>query len=134
MSDLKEQALAKMLEEMNQNHTSAEDRIHNWLCEQDDEELLKGILWKNKSISESIDYCGQKARQMAMRGVAVVDGEEILSWIREYFTTKDLKVEKQQMYTAAVSTQQQPKPSRKKAKKKQPSMPEGEQLDLLSFL
>ena len=43
-TDIKQQALDKMLKEMNQEHSPSEDRIHNWICEQDDDELFQGIL------------------------------------------------------------------------------------------
>ena len=37
----KELALSKMLEEMNEKHSASEDKIHNWLCDQDDNVLTK---------------------------------------------------------------------------------------------
>lgn len=44
MNEIKEKALAKLLEELNQPHDNSLDRVHNWICDQEDEELFKGIL------------------------------------------------------------------------------------------
>ncbi|AGF87670.1 hypothetical protein PCO18_07110 [Streptococcus suis] len=38
MNELKEKALAKMLDEMNKEHSPSEDHVHNWLCEQEDDD------------------------------------------------------------------------------------------------
>lgn len=46
---LKEKALEKMLDEMNQAHTGAEDKIHNFLCDQTDDKLFEGILKEGKT-------------------------------------------------------------------------------------
>lgn len=64
-SDIKQQALDKMLKEMNQEHSPSEDRIHNWICEQDDDELFQGILKDDYTIKCSLDYAKGKAREFA---------------------------------------------------------------------
>ncbi|WP_314913446.1 Cas9 inhibitor AcrIIA9 family protein [Streptococcus constellatus] len=84
-SDIKQQALDKMLEEMNHEHSPSEDRIHNWLCEQDDDELFQGILKDGYTIKCSLDYVKGKAREFAKNGVACIDDETVFGWIREYF-------------------------------------------------
>lgn len=55
MNELKEKALAKMLDEMTNKHSQAEDAIHNWLSEQEDTKLLEGVIDANKSIKEAHD-------------------------------------------------------------------------------
>ncbi|ESU91049.1 PcfK-like domain protein [Streptococcus pyogenes GA03455] len=63
MDELKEKALSKMLDEMNKKHSAAEDAIHNWLSDQDDEELFKGILDDKKSIKDAMKYCINQAQK-----------------------------------------------------------------------
>ena len=138
MNELKEKALDKMLGEMNQDHTSTEDAIHNWLCNQNDAALFQGILTKGKSIRESVEFCGSKARELAIKGVAMVSDDDVFAWVREYFVTKDIKFDKPTMSTATSNNKpavEQPKKAKsKKAAKKVVDQPKGEQLDLLSFL
>ena len=136
MNDEKERALEKMLEEMNKDHSSTEDAIHNWLCNQSDAELFQGILTKGKSIRESVEFCGSKARELAIKGVAMVTDEDVFAWVREYFVMKDIKFDKPAM-SAATSKSNKPavkKPKAKKTAKKVADQQQGEQLDLLSFL
>ena len=60
----KELALSKMLEEMNEKHSASEDKIHNWLCDQDDNEvLMQNILKEGKTIKGALDYAKAKARK-----------------------------------------------------------------------
>lgn len=130
MSSTKEKALAKMLEEMNQEHSSTEDTIHNWLCDQDDEELFAGILDKKKSIKESVLYCGSQARELAMRGVAMVEDAQVFEWVQTFFKTPDIAFDKPNLQDVTKSASKPKRP--KKAKKA--TVPEGEQLDLLDFI
>ena len=50
MNEIKEKALVKLLEELNQPHDTALDRVHNWICDQEDEELFQGILKERYSL------------------------------------------------------------------------------------
>lgn len=95
IQQLKQDALDRMLEEMKDNHSSAEDRIHVWLCNQNDEELWNGIMSKSKSIHEAMDYCSSKAKEFATNNVAMIDDNDVFSWVKEYFTAKDLKFKSQ---------------------------------------
>ncbi|MGT2829013.1 Cas9 inhibitor AcrIIA9 family protein [Streptococcus hillyeri] len=85
MNELKEKALSKMLEEMNKDHSPAEDAIHNWLCEQDDDELFQGVLKDGYTIKMALKYAKDKAREFAQNGVACIDDEIVFGWVREYF-------------------------------------------------
>ncbi|WP_368562020.1 Cas9 inhibitor AcrIIA9 family protein [Enterococcus faecalis] len=133
MTNTKEQALAVMLKEMQEEHSVAEDKIHNWLCDQNDENLFQSIVKKGKSISNALNYCGQKAREMAMKGVAVVDDSEVYSWVKEYYLSDetDIKQATSKVSTSVPSkktkTKDKPKPAKKEVN-------EGMQLDLLDFL
>ena len=139
MTDVKEKALVIMLKEMEKEHTKAEDKIHNWLCDQDDEELFKGVLKQGKSISNALNYCGHKAREMAMKGVAIVDDLEVFDWVKEYYLSDETNV-KQETSQVATSIKSKNKPvkdkkkSKEKPKANKPKINEGLQLDLLDFL
>lgn len=88
----KEQALAKMLKEMERNHSETEDRIHNWLCDQqDDTALMVGICEEDKSIAGALKYCKDKARNKAINGCAVIDDDTVFEWVYEYFVGKKNK-------------------------------------------
>lgn len=85
MNDFKEKALAKLLEELNQPHDTALDRIHNWICDQDDEELFKGVLKERYSLKCALIDAKEKARKFAENGVACIDDATVFRWVREYF-------------------------------------------------
>ena len=65
MSEIKEKALAKLLEELNQPHDTSLDRVHNWICDQEDEELFKGILKERYSLKCALSHAKEKARKFA---------------------------------------------------------------------
>lgn len=85
MNEIKEKALAKLLEELNKPHDLALDRIHNWICGQEDKELFQGILKERYSLTCALKYAKEKARKFAENGVACIDDETVFGWIREYF-------------------------------------------------
>ena len=85
MNEIKEKALAKLLEELNQPHDLALDRIHNWICDQEDEELFQGVLKERYSLTCALKYAKEKARNFAENGVACIDDETVFGWIRDYF-------------------------------------------------
>jgi len=84
MNEIKEKALAKLLEELNKPHDIALDRIHNWICDQEDEELFQGILKERYSLTCALKYAKEKARNFAENGVACIDDETVFGWIRDY--------------------------------------------------
>lgn len=67
MLEAKEKALAKMNQEMNQEHSEYEDYIHNWLSDQEDNELFEAILKEGKTIRSCFKYIEQYAYKMAKR-------------------------------------------------------------------
>ena len=85
MNEIKEKALAKLLEELKGEHGPAEDAIHNWICDQEDEELFQGILKERYSLKCALKYAKEKARSFAENGVACIDDETVFGWIRDYF-------------------------------------------------
>ncbi len=125
-TDIKQQALDKMLEEMNQEHSPSEDHIHNWICEQDDDELFQGILKDGYTIKCSLDYAKGKAQKFAKNGVACIDDETVFGWVREYFLSnskleniKQVPVENVKKVNDKLNVVRvtEPKPTKKKIKK-----------------
>lgn len=116
----KEQALQKMLQEMERKHSQAEDRIHNWLCDHsDDAALMAGICEEGKTIEGAFKYCQDNARKKAVGGCAVIEDETVFGWVYEYFVGKKAKKEK---------ATPKPKPA-----KKEPVKKDVEQMNLFDF-
>ena len=122
---VKQQALNKMLAEMQQDHTPAEDRLHNWLCDQNDDWLLIGVLKEDKSIKAALAYCKEKARSKAESGVAVIEDEVVFNWVREYFLAEEKSPPKEIVKPVEKIAQQ--------IKKEDPEEPEDEQMTLFDF-
>ena len=115
----KEQALQKMLQEMERKHSQVEDRIHNWLCDHsDDEALMAGICAEGKSIEGAFKQCQKNARKKAVGGCAVIEDETVFGWVYEYFVGKK--------YLEKVT----PKP---KTVKKESVKKDAEQMNLFDF-
>ncbi|AWN08021.1 hypothetical protein AF226_14920 [Listeria monocytogenes] len=132
---IKEQALNKMLTEMNEKHSGAEDAVHNWLCTQEEEAVFEGIMKDDRSIKGAVNYCSTNASKQQTAGVAMIDDATVFSWVREYFISE--KVPKSSVKATVKSTATKPEKAKVKAKKKpkKTTMQEGyEQLDLLDFL
>lgn len=92
--DTKQKAIGKMLVEMNKKHTSTEDVIHNWLCDQEDEDLFKGILKDGRTIKGAVKYCASQAQKQKTGNVAMIDNETVYGWICDYFVSNKTKKEK----------------------------------------
>lgn len=140
VKNFKELALEKMLKEMEQEHTSTEDSIHNWLCNQDDDELFKCILKDDRSINGAIGYCAKRAKDQSSGNAAMIDDATVYEWVREYFTAD--KVDVKPMPVKVVKSDPKPKPKKeankatpvKKWSKKKPDVNEGLQFSLFDDL
>lgn len=128
-----QKAIEKMLKEMKKKHTPTEDVIHNWLCDQEDEELFKGILKDDRSIKGSVQYCSSKASEIKNGNCAMVDDTTVFGWVREYFISDEVKVKP---VAAKVQTSKKAQAaaatSKKKTSKKEVN--EGLQIDLFDSL
>lgn len=81
-----EQALEKMLKELETEHDDTVEYIHNWLCKQNDESLFQGILKEDRTIKGAVTYCMGKAKEQAENQTsAMVPDEVAFNWIKEYF-------------------------------------------------
>lgn len=129
----KELALSKMLEEMNEGHSKAIDKIHNFLCEQEDDALFEGILKEDRSIKGSLMYAASLARNQRYGNCAVIDETQVYGWVVEYF--KSDKVPEVANVNATITTQEyvaqtKQKPVEKKKEDKtakhQPAQVEGQ--------
>ncbi|MBC1824204.1 Cas9 inhibitor AcrIIA9 family protein [Listeria seeligeri] len=131
--NFKEKALEKMLDEMNGIHSGAEDVIHNWLCDQEEQAIFEGVLKKDRSIKGALKYCSSRASKQQSEGVAMIDDETVFSWVRKYFTAD--KVPKSSIKATVKTTAEKPKQKPKPKPKKEEKSQEGfEQLNLLDFL
>jgi phage protein len=132
--------LSKFDDEMSKPHTDTEDRIHNWLIDnQNDQELMDGLkkdLEPKRTINGAMDYAIYKASQMIVgprtRAMgSMVDDSVAYTWFKEYFTTENLVMGPiDGLVHAQVSTTPKPKPAPKPKKKK--STVDDNQLDLFS--
>jgi phage protein len=132
--------LSKFDDEMSKPHTDTEDRIHNWLIDnQDDQELMEGLskdLEPKRTIKGAMDYAIYKASQQLVgprtRAIgSMIDDSVAYAWFKEYFTTENLVMGPiDGLVHAQVSTTPKPKPAPKPKKKK--SAVDDNQLDLFN--
>mgnify|MGYP000893911924 CR=1 FL=1 len=136
--------LSKFDDEMSKPHTDTEDRIHNWLVDnQDDQELMEGLekdLKPERTINGAMQYAIYKASQMLTgprQGAmgSMVDDSVAYTWFKEYFTTENLVMGPIQGL-AHVQTTATPKPTPtpkpKPKPKKKTTVVNDDQLDLFS--
>ena len=88
MSEIKQRALDKMNEEMNQKHLRSIDFIHNWLCEQEDDELFEKICQEGKTIADAYRYCHNKSSEYRDGDCAMVSNEIVFGWVVDYFKSE----------------------------------------------
>ena len=139
--------LSKFDDEMSKPHTDTEDRIHNWLVDnQDDQELMEGLkkdLEPKRTIKGAMDYAIYKASQQLVgprtRAMGnMVDDSVAYTWFKEYFTTENLVMgpidglAHAQMSHAQVSATPKSEYKLKPKPKKKKSAVDDNQLDLFS--
>ena len=135
MADIRKTALAKMLKEMQEKHSGAEDAIHNWLCDQDDETLLQGTLKEGCTIKGAMQYCVSQAEKQKTGNAAMVDDQTVFSWVIKYFVSGDQIEAGNTPPAVAVVTKPAAKAKAESKRKETPEKPkEQEQLSLLDFL
>lgn len=119
LEKLPEQALEKMLKELETEHDDTVEYIHNWLCKQNDESLFQGILKEDRTIKGAVTYCMGKAKEQAENQTsAMVPDEVAFNWIKEYFMLEklpEMKVIGKVMTTTKKqpAKKEEPKPQRK---------------------
>ncbi|HAP3815465.1 TPA: hypothetical protein IUT93_002826 [Enterococcus faecalis] len=119
-----EQALEKMLKELETEHDNTVEYIHNWLCKQNDESLFQGILKEDRTIKGSVTYCMGKAQEQAEKrpnAMVMVTDEVAFSWIKEYFILE--KLPEMKAIGKVVTT------AKKKPSKKEESKPQRKEVD-----
>lgn len=91
---LKEQALEKMLEELNQPHHQALDTLHLLLVDHGDDEIYAGILKEGKSLTDAYRSMFEYGRKNQAHNSYGMDGTLALSVVRDYLndttTTPDV--------------------------------------------
>ena len=88
MSEIKQSALEKMNAEMSQKHSRSIDSIHNWLCEQEDDELFEKICQEGKTIAAAYRYCHNKSSEYRDGDCAMISDNVVFGWVVEYFKSK----------------------------------------------
>ena len=110
MSEIKQKAMAKMNNEMSQKHSPAVDAIHNFLCDQNDDELFENICKDGKS--NAYAYCVNKASEQRDGNCAMVSDSVVFGWVADYFNS-ELKAVKSKA-AANVSTSNESQHTNKK--------------------
>lgn len=105
MTSTKEKALEKLNAELQTAHSAAEDQIHNWICDQEDEDLFTGILKEGKSFKNAFTYLINKASENRTGSAAVMTDQEAYDHIVYYFKN-EVKVD--QRIKAQVVTSDKP--------------------------
>ena len=100
MSEIKDKALAKMNEEMSVEHSRSIDAIHNWLCDQDDDELFEYICQDGKSINSAYTYCHNKATDYREGNGAMVSDDIVFGWVVDYFKSSLQEVKETYLYSS----------------------------------
>ena len=88
MSEIKDKALAKMNEEMSKGHSRSIDAIHNWLCEQEDDELFEKICQEGKTIANAYRYCHNKSSEYRDGDCAMISDNVVFGWVVDYFKSE----------------------------------------------
>ena len=88
MSEIKDKALAKMNEEMSKGHSRSIDAIHNWLCDQEDDELFEKICQEGKTLADAYRYCHNKSSEYRDGDCAMVSDDIVFGWVVDYFKSE----------------------------------------------
>lgn len=109
------EALDKLNEEMSKEHSRVEDVIHNWLCDQtDDEELMNAILLESKTVYSAMGYAMKKVKESSKGNMAMMTDEEVFKLIREYYLGNESVIAKDP--STHVKMTIEPKPTTEKTK------------------
>ena len=112
MSEIKQKAIAKMNNEMSKKHSPAVDAIHNFLCDQNDDELFEDICKDGKSIADAYAFCINKASKQRDGKCAMISDSVVFGWVVDYFNS-ELKAVKSKA-TANVRTNNESQHTNKK--------------------
>lgn len=111
-------AVNKLAKEMEIEHSSAEDMVHNYLSDRipADDELVDGILKADRTIKGAMTFCVSKARKQAEKGAtgAMVSDDEVFEWVREYFILDKVDISQS---AGQVTHLSKPKKAKKKEQK-----------------
>ena len=100
MSEIKQRALEKMNEEMSEGHSRSIDAIHNWLCDQDNDELFEKVCQDGKSINSAYMYCHNKAADYREGNGAMVSDDIVFGWVVDYFKSSLQEVKETYLYSS----------------------------------
>ena len=107
MSEIKQKAIAKMNNEMSQKHSPAVDVIHNFLCDQNDDELFENICKDGKSIADAYAYCVNKASEQRDGNCAMISDSVVFGWVVDYFNSELTAVKSKSAVNVSTSNESQ---------------------------
>lgn len=107
MSEIKQKAIAKMNNEMSQKHSPAVDAIHNFLCDQNDDELFENICKDGKSIADAYAYCVNKASEQRDGNCSMISDSVVFGWVVDYFNSELTAVKSKSAVNVSTSNESQ---------------------------
>ena len=81
MEELHEKMLKEV--ELSKGNTITE-RLHVWMCNCDDPQLIEAMSKKDKTLNKATEYLYAKGSKIAVSGVADVTPEMEIDWFKEY--------------------------------------------------
>lgn len=145
MDEIKQKALTKLEKELLEEPNDMEKAIAEWLKNQSDLELFKGMIEEQKNIKNARQYAYNEAHKHEVGGCAIIKDETVYQWIADYYTTPMIIAKANTLKKETAKEKAKPKPKLqcintvkkeplKTVKEPKGKQMEGEQLDLLSFL
>lgn len=113
MENLTNHFFEKMNEEMKNERSSLEDKIHNWLCDQvNDIELMQAVVSEGKSIKSAVHYFFDKLAKESVKignnvSYAGCSDDEGYAIVREYFMSELKEVKASQLYSVQSKVKEQ---------------------------
>lgn len=86
--------IKEKLEEEYKENIPARVKEHILQKAQEDQELAERILLDGKTLSGAFDYAKEKARALAINGVAVVDDKDVYQWLTDYYRSEKIEKER----------------------------------------
>ncbi|MGX2947010.1 Cas9 inhibitor AcrIIA9 family protein [Enterococcus alishanensis] len=115
----KEKALALLKEKDLKSDNPTISMIYQYISEQNNIIIFKHILEKERTITESMQFCMNKASEIKTDNFVMVSDEQGFQWILDYFTLEEVKIKPIQATLQTSKPKKQPSEKPKKAKKEE---------------
>lgn len=92
MTDLIESMREKLTKEIegDKETTEIQTTFYNYLCNQTEESLVRGILKEDRTIKGAEKYCISQAFEQRQGNGAMVSHITVYKWVKEYFMLEEL--------------------------------------------